>query len=106
MPQCNQCGAVFRTLPDETQDHACPKCGWHPSDSAGPFVGWARAKGHSWHVVCEAATESDCWRLLLDHAGDKVALPRGVHPNDRPSPQKAERSLFGDAPDGHGPYAR
>ncbi len=28
---CCQCKTRFRTLPDEEGDHACPKCGYHPS---------------------------------------------------------------------------
>ncbi len=32
---CCQCKARFRTLPDEEGDHACPKCGYHPSN--GPM---------------------------------------------------------------------
>jgi len=30
MPTCPQCRRHFRTLPDETQDHPCPHCGWAP----------------------------------------------------------------------------
>jgi hypothetical protein len=30
MATCPKCKTVFRTLPDEEQDHPCPKCGWAP----------------------------------------------------------------------------
>lgn len=27
MPRCQKCGRVWRTLPGEEDDHACPNCG-------------------------------------------------------------------------------
>ena len=30
MPTCPRCKHCFKTLPEEEQDHNCPKCGWGP----------------------------------------------------------------------------
>ena len=32
MPTCPRCKHCFKTLPEEEQDHNCPKCGWGPEE--------------------------------------------------------------------------
>jgi hypothetical protein len=50
-----------------------------------PWRGWHRPTPTSaWREVCGAATDAECWRLLLDAArgGELMVLRDGRHPAD------------------------
>jgi hypothetical protein len=66
-----------------------------PEDAAA-WVGWVRVgAGAPWQAAEHADTEDLCWVLLLawePHVKaahtDRMALPRGRHPDDRRRPQR------------------
>jgi len=64
MATCPSCKAYYRTLPDEDQDHPCPRCGWFyegrpdPLDEEDPVKlaktlaegGTPHGMGEEWYV--------------------------------------------------------
>ena len=59
-----------------------------PSTTAARFVGWHRPTPRSpWQAIVTADSEADAFGKLLDTVpgGDKVVLPAGTDPNDRPA---------------------
>lgn len=59
------------------------------------FVGWHRRRREAWRAVCSADNESSCWRLLLDilpRGGERIVLPAGRAPADRPAAGEVRQS--------------
>jgi hypothetical protein len=62
--------------------------------TSAAFAGWHLPGGREpWRKVCEAATEDECWALLLAAAerGDKCVTPASADPNDRPADRRRRR---------------
>lgn len=55
------------------------------------WVGWLRPMGGTWQAVCQGLTWGSCWARLIawrsDESVEKVALPKGQHPDDRRRPR-------------------
>lgn len=55
------------------------------------WTGWVREAGGPWRVACRAATEGECWRLLLplrtDSPNCEKLVNRGRHPDHRRKPR-------------------
>lgn len=68
-----------------------------PDLDQAAFAGWHRRnKYQPWRRIAEAATETECWDRLLNHAqsgGEKCVVAGEVDPNHKPATNTARRLL-------------